>query len=213
MYKKFLRSRTLTAEQKYKLYKNKLTTILRFAEKSYYSSLLVANRGDAKNTWNVLNTVIKKKMCQNELPKHFECNGEDVSDTSIIANKFNTFFATIGPNLANALPATEGASIGDYVGEHNINSMFLTPDVENEIINIVKLCKPKNSKDCDDISMYVISKVIVSIAKPLAHIFNLSFSCGIFPDHMKIAKIIPIFKNGQKTEFTNYRPISILSQF
>ena len=34
------------------------------------------------------------------------------------------FFATIGPNLANALPAVEGASIGDYMGEHNINSMF-----------------------------------------------------------------------------------------
>ena len=213
LYKKCLRSRTLTAEQKYKLYKNKLTTILRFAEKSYYSSLLVANRGDAKNTWNVLNTVINKKMCQNELPKHFECNGEDVSDTSIIANKFNNFVATIGPNLANALPAVEGASIGDYMGEHNINSMFLTPVVENEIINIVKLCRPKNSKDCDDISMYVISKVIVSIAKPLAHIFDLSFSRGIFPDHMKIAKIIPIFKNGQNTEFSNYRPISILSQF
>ena len=50
--------------------------------------------------------------------------GEDVSDTSIIANKFNKCFATIGPNLANALPAVEGASIGDYMGEHNINSMF-----------------------------------------------------------------------------------------
>ena len=61
--------------------------------------------------------------------------------------------------------------------------------------------------------MYVISKVIVSIAKPLAHIFNSSFSCGVFPDHMKIAKSIPIFKNGQKTDCTNYRPISILSQF
>ena len=101
-------------------------------------------------------------MCQNELPKHFECNGEDVSDTSIIANTFNTCVATIGPNLANALPAVEGASIGDYMGEHNINFMFLTPVVENEIINIVKLCKPKNStKDCDDISMYVISKAII----------------------------------------------------
>ena len=86
-------------------YKNKLTTILRFAEKSYYSSLLVANRGDAKSTWNILNTVINKKMCPNELPKHFECNGEDISDTSIIANKCNTFFATIGPNLANVLPS------------------------------------------------------------------------------------------------------------
>ena len=57
--KKILRARTLTSEQKYKLYKNKLTTILRFAEKSYYSSLLVANMGYAKSTWNVLNTVIK----------------------------------------------------------------------------------------------------------------------------------------------------------
>ena len=186
---------------------------MRFAEKSYYSSLLVANGGDVKSRWNVVNTVINKKMCPNELPKNFECNGEDISDTSIIANKFNTFFATIGSNLANALPAVEGASKGDYMGEHNINSMFLTPVVESEIINIVKLCEPINSKDCDDISMYVIAKVIVSIAKPLAHIFYLSFSCGVFPDHMKVVKIIPIFKNGQKTEFTNYRQISILSQF
>ena len=38
------------------------------------------------------------------------------------------------------------------MGEHNINSMFLTPVVEHELISIVKLCKPKNSKDCDDIS-------------------------------------------------------------
>ena len=152
-------------------------------------------------------------MCPNELPKHFECNGEDISDTPIIANKFNKFVATIGPNLANALPAVECASMGDYMGEHNINAMFLTPVDESEIINIVKLCKPKNSKYCDDISMYVISKVIVSIAKPLAHIFNVSFFCGVFPDHTKIAKIIPMFKTGQKTKFTNYRPISILSQF
>ena len=99
------------------------------------------------------------------------------------------------------------------MGEHNINTMFLTPVVELEIISIVKLCKPNNSKDCDDISMYVIYKFIILIAKPLAHIFYLSFSCGVFPDHLKIAKIIPIFNNGRKTEFIKYRSISILSQF
>ena len=85
-----------------------------------------------------------------------------ISDTSIIANKCNTFFATIGPNLANALPAVEDASIGDYMGEHNINSMFLTPVDESEIINIVKQCKPKNSEDCDDISMYMLYLMVLS---------------------------------------------------
>ena len=146
-----------------------------------------------------------------KLPKHFNCNGEDVSDTSIIANKFNIFFATIGQNLANALLTVEGAIIGNYMGEHTIKSMFLKPVVENEITNIVKLCKHKHSKDCDDISMYVISRVIISIAKPLAHIFNLSFSCGVFSKSH--AEIIPIFKNGHNIEFTNYIPISISSQF
>ena len=37
----------------------------------------------------------------------------------------------------------KNASIGDYMGEHNINFMFLTPVVEHEIINIVNLCKPR----------------------------------------------------------------------
>ena len=45
---------------------------------------------------------------------------------------------------------------------------------------------------------------------PLNHIFNLSFTSGIFPDAMKIAKIIPIFKNDDPTEIKNYRPISLL---
>ena len=49
--------------------------------------------------------------------------------------------------------------------------------------------------------------------KPLAHIVNLSFTSGIFPEDMKIAKVIPWFKNDSKTDLTNYRPISIISQF
>ena len=42
-------------------------------------------------------------------------------------------------------------------------------------------------------------------------LFNLSFSSGIFPDKLKIAKILPVFKKGSKLECSNYRPISLLS--
>ena len=61
--------------------------------------------------------------------------------------------------------------------------------------------------------MYVLSKVTDQIVKPLDHIFNLSFSSGIFPSEMKTAKVIPVFKSGNRSDFSNYRPISLLSQF
>ena len=186
LYKKFIRSRSHAAEIKYKLYKNKLTSILRLAEKSYYLKLLTEKKGDAKGIWKILNNVINKKQGHHELAKQFECNGEMIHDRIAIANEFNTFFANVGPNLAMTIPVIDnGPSIHDYLGNGNINSMFLNPVSEDEIINIVKSFKPKHSNDNNDLSMYVISKVIKSIVRPLAHIFNVSFLSGLFPDDMK----------------------------
>jgi hypothetical protein len=49
------------------------------------------------------------------------------------------------------------------------------------------------------------------IAKPLAHIFNLSLMSGTFPEMLKQCRVIPIFKSGSHLECDNYRPISLLS--
>ena len=50
-------------------------------------------------------------------------------------------------------------------------------------------------------------------SEPLANICNISLMNGIFPDRMKIARVIPLFKNGDVKEFSNDRPVSILPQF
>ena len=105
------------------------------------------------------------------------------------------------------------ASIYDYMGQQILNSMFINLVNEAEVIRIIKLCKPKDSMDYDDISMWVLSKIAPQVVKPLVHIFNLSFSTGIFASEMKIAKVIPLFKNGNKSYFSKYHPISLLSQF
>ena len=214
-YKKILRSRTLISETKYKLFKNKLTSISRFSDKSYYAKRLLENKGNAKGIWKIINTVINKKPRPNKLPRQFINNGETISSNKAIASEFNVFFSTFGPKLADSIPILDnGVTIYDYMGQPNRNYMFITPVSEKETITTVKSCKPKHSKDCDDnMNMYVVSKVIWLIVKPLAHIVNLSFTSGIFPEDMKIAKVIPWFKNGSKTDLTNYRPISIISQF
>ena len=48
------------------------------------------------------------------------------------------------------------------------------------------------------------------LVKPIAKIFNISISSGLFPSNCKIAKLKPFYKKGSKTNPENFRPISLL---
>ena len=69
------------------------------------------------------------------------------------------------------------------------------------------------STDSDGIDMKIVKMTSDCIIKPLCYVYNLSFKTGVFPDKMKTAKVIPLFKAGDKHSFNNYRPVSLLSQF
>ena len=73
--------------------------------------------------------------------------------------------------------------------------MFLEPTDEEEINNVVSQFSSKRSNDHHDNNMYFIKYIIASITKPLMHICNFSFSTGIFPDEMKIERVMSIHKN------------------
>ena len=73
--------------------------------------------------------------------------------------------------------------------------------------------KVNKSSGYDEIGFNVIKHSFQYISKPLMHIFQLSLSQGILPDNLKIAKISPIFKTGETTNLSNYRPISVLPCF
>jgi len=59
----------------------------------------------------------------------------------------------------------------------------------------------------------VIKQCSVEVSSILSDVFNLFLAQGIFPDQLKIAKVIAIFKSGDKSKLSNYCPISILSPF
>ena len=63
------------------------------------------------------------------------------------------------------------------------------------------------------ISHQMLLKNVHIICKPLSYIINLSLSTGSVPDNIKVARVIPIFKSGDKDQIPNYRPISILPCF
>ena len=60
--------------------------------------------------------------------------------------------------------------------------------------------------------MHIIKQIKDEISPILAILFNKCLHVGLFPDDLKISKIIPIYKSGAKNELSNYRPISMLPQ-
>ena len=61
--------------------------------------------------------------------------------------------------------------------------------------------------------MLVIQNTIQKLSSPLSDIINLSLFSGIVPDQLKVSRVIPLFKSGNKSYFSNYRPVSVLQRF
>jgi len=130
-----------------------------------------------------------------------------------VVDRLNDFFVNVGPKLAKDIKHTGiKYSVMDQV-DRNPHSFFLGTVEGKEIIEIVSKCTNKTSNDCDDIDMSLVKKVIDGSVAPLTYIYNLSFKTGVFPEKMKVAKVIPLYKTGDSHVFNNYRPISLLSQF
>ncbi len=74
-----------------------------------------------------------------------------------------------------------------------MQSFFLSPTNEQEVISTVKLLKNKSAGH-DDIRAETVKTIIEEIAKPLSHICNTLFTTEIFPNELKVAKVTPIYK-------------------
>ena len=157
--------------------------------------------------------MVKENLKQN-IPKKFHI-GENrvVLESKEIANHFNKFFVDIGTHLSSLIEPCPGTKPTDFVKSKVSQSMYIQPVTEQEVLDIVSECKSKSSYGHDEISMKTVKHIIKQIVKPLTHIFNRSLICGSFPNDMKLTKIIPVFKSGDRFKFSNYRPISLLSHF
>ncbi|XP_065650268.1 uncharacterized protein LOC136078422 [Hydra vulgaris] len=154
----------------------------------------------------------KKSLYRNLLPLNLKFNNKQIVNKSLVAETLNQFFVNIGPTLSSNIATTQ-SHFSSYLTSTNLNVMSNYKLTEKELLDAVSLLKPNKSLGFDDISSNVIIKSIKQITIPLLHIFNLSLKQGVFPDNLKIAKVIPVLKSGDPSDVTNYRPISILSCF
>jgi len=92
-------------------------------------------------------------------------------------------------------------------------SFSSSPVTQAEIVNATAQLLPKKSEDFNGLSMYFIKKFIQVLSIPLLFLISKSCETGIIPSQLKIAKVVPIFKGGDRLSPYNYRPISLLPNF
>ena len=193
----------------YNRYRNFVTNQIRSAKNKYYIELFEKSRKDAKKSWKIINSLLNKNSnSENKIAK-LEVDGATLSDGREIAGAFNSFFSTIGEKIANSIPNSHVSHL-DFMPNLSVrNSFFFQPILYTDVKNSISRLKNK-SCDLNTIPNRVFKYLKELISPILAEIFNKSISNGIFPDCLKIAKVIPVFKTGQKESLNNYRPISIL---
>ena len=212
LYEKFLKHRTRETELAYKSYKNIFESLKKKAKKKYYSEKISKYKHDAKKTWSIMKELMGKvKLKSSNLPRRITVNEVDIFDKRKIANEFNTFFTNIGSKLASKIQ-NASRTFESYINKPD--SIMKTKQLSmNELKDAFFSLKINKSPGYDDISFNVVKKCFSSLCEPMKYMFNLSIEKGIFPDDLKIAKVTPIYKADDKSNLSNYRPISVLSCF
>ena len=118
-----------------------------------------------------------------------------ITDKINIANQFNAYFSSIGTKLASQIPADKGKSFKDYLHSpvNNVNFKFKLIDIENTV-NIIDGLKTRSSCGLDGLSVKILKQIKYELSSSITLIINQSLNTGNFPERIKIAKVIPIYK-------------------
>ena len=119
------------------MYRNKQTNLLRVAKRFHFQNQIEVNRTNIKQTWRILNNAIgqnKKKKLTYPLVDE---NGESITSTEKVVNKFSKYFTNIGPNLADKIdPASK--SFQDFIKSEPSDSLSSFTHVTAEELKTIK---------------------------------------------------------------------------
>ena len=207
-----LKSRSLD----YKKLRNEIVGDCRKAEKKYIDCKIKENIHNTKEHWKILKRIMGKTNNKSDLPLAFKHNDTWLKNVKDSATFMNKFYATVGPTT-NQSVGKSNVSAENFMlknSQKNKDSIATTNFIKEDVIEACKQLNAKKSCDAYGLSQAVVLSDGGILAPVLTHLANCSMNAGTFPENMKIARVIPIYKGkGEKYLFTNYRPISLLPVF
>ena len=194
----------------YRQVRNKVNYLNIEMKREYYDDKICASKGNMKESWKTINELLSKRSKSSDI----DCLKDSVSETvhkKDIPDIMNSYFCSVGKDLADKIsPVPNPLLSGDFeMNKAKAKFHFRTIEVQ-EIRDVFAKVKTAKSFGTDSISSYLLKLALPLIENSLAFLFNTSIVTSMFPDSWKIARVTPIYKNGDKADKSNYRPISVL---
>jgi len=192
----------------YRDFKNTLKRRINNAKACYYQNKFMTS--DSKVIWNTINSLFggraKKKSGGPSLDAFA---GLAINNDADLSLHFNDYFSTIGSNLGESIIGNRDDALRN-MDDRVFASFFVRPSSANEVGLIMSSL---SSRGCspDSVPNFIFKYLSFELSSVISSLFNLSVVEGKFPACLKVARVTPVFKSGDKSMVSNYRPISILS--
>ena len=181
------------------------------SKQAYYDRYFERNWNNIKNTWKGIKFLISLKTVAFSIPTVLSLdNGDAITNPYDTANTFNNYFASIAETTKKSIKYSH-KHFTDYLSNQNDSTIFLQPTDKKEIANIISSLNSSKVSGPNSIPYRILFLLKNEVSKQLADLFNLSFTTGVFPFVMKTPKVVPVFKTDSKLDYSNYHPISLLS--
>ena len=223
-----LKDKSQTSRGNYKIQLNLCKKLLRKTKKCYFESLNTKKITDNRIFWQTVVPLFTKKASKgekiilNEAEKH-------ISDDKQISTLFNNFFSNVVsdlkiPNYCNYFPPKNTASLSTTIEtfekclsilkikKRKLDSVFsFRTTTQEEASKVIRDLNTKKSCQTSDIPTKIIKLNSDIFSNLIYKHFNYCIDKCEFPNDLKHADIVPVYKQNNKCEKENYGPVSILS--
>lgn len=178
-------------------------------KKEYYSNLYKNNLNNAKEAWKITKEIIyNTKTINNQKTIKLKNENRLITNPVEVANEINEFFTSVGKLQEQQM----NPSVFEFESRPFLNTKLSTFTQTNsrEVGEIIKLLDNNKALGDDEIPTKFLKKNVEIFSNLLSNFINVSFELGTFPDSLKFARVIPLYKNEDPRDVGNYRPISIL---
>ena len=217
LYHTFIKNPTIINKVKYNKMKKIVDKHIKLAKNKYYKKYFEQYSDNSKKQWQLINSLLNRNKKKCGIPNLQDGSGNVINTPLAVAEKFNDYFSNIASNLKAEINC--GPINTPYDCQHLRtqsapvpNSMYVRPVEGGEIFDIIKNLKNKATLDTK-ISALKLASLDIKFIQTLARVVTTSFEQGIFPQSLKLARVVPVHKGGSKSEVSNYRPISLLTSF